>query len=857
MLYLSIKNILSNKIRYLLTGLTITLGVCFVVVSFGLSDSIRQSFSGVLDQEFAGIDLAVGPGERDTALGAEENTAPITAADLTTIEETSGVDVVEGSVNAFGEKVTSTSGDTLLDEAVGESWTSTSVFSKTVIVEGNEPSPDEFVLDSGLAEELALSVGDSVNFEGDDGSFQLTLSGLVEEQQTDGSTEPAETIGPDLYGTLLMDEATVHKIAGSEPGTFSSALVSTTGDTPLPDIETSLSTALSDDLEVQNIQDLKNEIQAEIDGAISIFQGVLLGFAFVSMAVAAFIIYNTFAMLLTQRMREIGLLRAIGAGSGQLRTSVMAEAALIGLVAGLLGIGLGLLLLTGLVSLIGESLGAGSELPIVVTVRTVIAALFSGVGITVVAALVPAVRAGMVSPVVAMSGVTAKKGSVSRVRLVLGAVVFAIGVAAGSFGLFVASGAAATISTMALGAVGVFAGIVCISPLLAVGVTKVLGFPANKIFGLSGQLAAESAGRSPKRTATTSAALMIGLALVTTTLVVGESVKKQVGTTIENRIQADFAVFSGEDMLDPEVVDTVENLDESATVLRAAPWEFADYEFDGRTDELILEPIDMSNVEQLFDLDLASGSIPAEGGPSVVIPKFDADRYGLAVGDKVEIDVGETTTVTVAGVYQDILIFSGWVVDTEALQTIQPAYEPDTEWMALNIADGFTADQARAALTSAIENEEGATIDDRASFNEEVAGQIDTLLAVVSALLLLSVLIAFIGIGLTLALSVFERTREFGLLRAVGMSRRQMRRMVRVEAMIIALFGAMLGVSIGLLFGSGAVRALPDQIATSVSLPLGRLALLTASAAVVGLIAAILPARRAARLEVLDAISVE
>ena len=853
MLYISIKNILSNKIRYILTGLTITLGVCFVVVSFGLSDSIRQSFSGSLDQEFEGIDLAVLPTE-----DKEDDT--ISAEQLATIEQTAGVDSAEGEVSVFGERVTSASDETLLDEADAMIWVGDSDFNRTVIVDGKEPGADEFLLDTGLATTLELSIGDTVNFETEDGAFLLTLSGLVEEQQTDGSTEPVETFDGDLYGNLFLDGETVRKLAEIGPNTYTLVWVATDGETPLTDVQTAVADALGNDIEVENIQDLKDEIQAEIDGAVNVFQRVLLGFAFISMAVAAFIIYNTFAMLLTQRMREIGLLRAIGAGSRQLRTSVIAEAALVGLVAALFGIVFGRLLLSGLISLVAGGLGAGSDLPVVMTARTVVAAVVSGIGITIVAALVPAIRAGMVSPVVAMSGLATKASSVSKLRIVLGAIVFGAGVAAGSYGLFGSSETSATISTMALGAAGVFAGTVLISPALAIGVTKLLSYPAGKVFGLSGQLAAESAGRSPKRTATTSAALMIGLALITTTLVVGESVKNQVSTTIESRIQADFAVFADGPQLDPTMIANIRDLDESGIVMTAAQWEFADYEFDGNLEEVDIEPVEMANLEQVFDLDLASGSIPSEGGPSVVVPKRQADRYGLAVGDEVELalfgDAPDTpTTVTVAGVYQDILIFQGWVIDTEYLQTVEPGYEPKTDWLALTMADGSTPDDARAALLSTIG--EDATIDDRASFNDQVGAEIDTLLAVVSALLLLSVLIAFIGIGLTLALSVFERTREFGLLRAVGMSRRQMRRLVRVEAMIIALFGAMLGVGVGLLFGSGAVRALPEQIASTVSLPVGRLTILTCGAAVVGLVAAILPARRAARLDILDAISVE
>ncbi len=855
MFYLSLRSLLNNKMRYLLTGLTVTLGVCFIVVSFSLSDGFRQAFSTSIEQELAAIDVAVIPNEVSGIPSDTDNVLP--AGSLEKVNKTAGVADAVGSVTADLSSVETVAGDKLnFDSSSVGLWAEDSPFRNESIVDGVAPTDGQFVIDSAIAEQLDMKIGDKFTLKAGDKTDDLTLAGLTETRQADGTTKPAEQFG-ELVATLWVPERTVYELGQFDPGTYTLILVKTVDGTSVTEVQQSLMSNLGDDVEVQNVQELASEIQASVDSQIAVMERVLLGFAFVSIAVAAFIIYNTFAMLISQRMREIGLLRAIGAGTRQIRTSVVSEAAAIGLIAAVVGIGLGLLVKIGLISLLSSTLDADLELPTVLSVRTVVAALMAGVGVTVVAAAVPALRAGSVSPVVAMSGISVKPGNISRGRLLLGAVVFIVGIVGGWFGLFAASGTTQTITSLAVGAVGVFAGVVAISPLLAIGVSKLLGVLVSRIFGLSGQIAAENSRRSPKRTATTSAALMIGLALVTTTLVVGESVKSQVSDTIDTRLVADYAIFTDEDPIPESVATEIENRPEIGISMRGSDGFFTTASGDGfSNEEHYVDGVQVQNLGKLFDLDFSEGRVPSSGTTEVAIPKRDADRRNLSVGDTVTIDFLEPATFTVSGVYQDVLIFDSWLTDSDVIGPLAGA-EFETNWMAMSVADGFTPEQAKAVTESATADIEGLTIEDRASFNEEVRSQIDTVLGIVSALLLLSVLIAFIGIGLTLALSVFERTRELGLLRAVGMSRRQMKRMVRTEAIIIALFGALLGIGIGLLFGSSAVAALPDQIASATTVPIVRLSLLALTASVVGLVAAVLPARRAARLDVLDAISVE
>ncbi|MCW2723082.1 MAG: putative transport system integral rane protein [Frankiales bacterium] len=555
----------------------------------------------------------------------------------------------------------------------------------------------------------------------------------------------------------------------------------------------------------------------------------------------AFLIFNTFSMLVAQRQRELAVLRALGASRRQVTGSVLADALVVGLLASGIGIALGLLVALGLLALVGTfgaTLPAG---PLVISTRTVLLSLVVGVVITAIAALLPARKASAFRPVEAMRAAAQSEGNLRR-GTVIGAVLLVPGVDLLLVGL------RGRLPLLGVGCILTFLAVAALAPLLSTPVARILGAPMTR--RVPGRLGRLNAMRNPRRTATTAAALMIGLAMVGAVSLVGASAKASFATDVPAALGADLVVQQqGQGQGIPRGI---------ARQLAALP-EVA------RADGLHMDQAkvgaSLTNVTTLpagavgrsMILKQVSGDVTALAPGRILVEQDEASRQALAVGSSVKVQMprSEPRSYTVVGTYQANLLASKYLLDISAATGFATA---EDSVLLLSRKPGVSTSALRAAVVSVTATLPSAVVRDRQELADSATSQIDTAMAFLNVLLLLSIGIAVLGIVNTLALSVIDRTRELGLLRAVGLSRGQTRRMITSESVLVAVFGALLGIGVGVGFGVALQRGLHDQGITVLAIPYGRLGLFVVAAAITGILAAVLPARRAARLDLLTAI---
>lgn len=847
MLRLTFRNLAARKARFAMTTFAVVLGVGFVVASFVMSDGLRSTFNGLSEDITAGTDLLVRP----TAEFGEP--MPLDESLVAQVDEIDGVEnavaYVESDANqiqpikADGSTIT-TSGPPQLTFA----WIDDTEIGSFTVVDGRAPTgPNEFSMDLDAADRHGFVVGETYDVITPDGVWEnVELTGTTRfgpDNTTVGATLMHVSLdeAQRLFGTPgAVDEIPLSLAEGADPAAITADVQSLLGATSAEVVDQATVTA---------------EQQDEFNEGITIIGNVLLGFAIVSLFVSIFIIYNTFAIVLGQRVREMGLLRAIGADAAQLRRSVIAEAVIVGLVASLVGLvaGIGIAqLLTAIFEAVGAQL---PSYPTILATRTIVFALILGVGVTVVSSIAPARAAASVSPIEALrdgSTVTAEDG---RRRLALGGATLVAGIGLGAFGLFGPSlSTLGLILVLGLAAVAVFLGLTLASPAVARPLTGALGWPLTKVMGTAGGLARGNASRNPRRTATTAAALMIGLSLVTMGYVVGESVKTSLGNLIADSVTADYVIAGNEDDsgISPALADDLAATGQFAAV---TGMRYDEARLGGDVREVTA--LDLGALDALFDIDLQEGTIPASDATDVILLHDElADDLAVTVGDTVPIEFasGFTEELEVAGIYADKTIFEDPLVPDQVFD--EAGASTTDEWLAAALPDGVSTAEVAPLVAQLQATYPQVSIDTASEFQQSFEETIDSALLVVNALLALAIVIALIGIANTLALSVHERTRELGLLRAVGMTRRQTRRMIRWEAVLVALFGAVLGVAAGTLFGWGIVEALPeDTFGGSLTIPVAPIIQVVVLAALATLVAAWLPARRAGKLDVLDAIS--
>ena len=568
--------------------------------------------------------------------------------------------------------------------------------------------------------------------------------------------------------------------------------------------------------------------------------------------VGAFIIFNTFSIIVAQRTRELALLRCLGASRRQVMASVLTESAVVGVIASLVGLGLGVAVATGLRALLKAF---GAELPSSATQflpRTVIVSLLVGVGITVLSSIMPALKATRVPPVAALREEAAVAPARSgRRRTILGTIVTGLGVALLLLGLF--NDAGNRLVNVGVGAVVIFLGVAVLSPLIARPLARLIGWPFARTFREPGKLARQNAMRNPRRTASTAAALMIGLALVTFVSIFAASIKASATQVLDKSVAADYILNT--EQFRPFSTQVAERLARQPELGAVTAARVGPFKLKGQTKRLTA--VDPAAYAEVVRTETTAGSITdlSTGGLAVKDTVAKANGWKLGTTVPMEFLTTGVQQVPIRAIYKDNSVNGDYLVPLSLYQS-NFSQQADQQVLA-KAAPGVSPDASRAAIDRVLADFPNVQVRDQAEYKADQARQIDQLLGLVSALLGLAILIALFGIVNTLALSIFERVRELGLLRAIGMTRGQLRRMVRWEAVIIAILGAVLGLGVGAFFGWAMVRALNSQGITEFSIPAGQLVGYVLAAGVAGILAAVLPGRRAARVDMLRAITTE
>lgn len=883
MFQVALKDLMARKRRLVTTGLAVVLGIAFLTGTRVLSTVLEDSIDSLISDVYEGMDAVVrSPEVQDLGFGQEVR-APVAANAVERVAEVDGVRVARGVVEAPSVQLIGSDGKVVGSNfgppTLVYNWLDDERLQPGVLTEGREPrTEDEVALDFATAESGGYEVGDTVTVSAPEGpeTFELVgLMGLGEDGSRSSGARVLVFVTPVAQRLAQMPDQFNFIAAAAEDGVGDDELAERLGEA-LPQLQTVTGTAFTEE---------SSEAIAQFVNVLSTFVSV---FGYIALFVAAFIIYNTFSILVAQRTRETALLRAIGAGRRQVLVATILEAALVGLIASLLGLALGVVLATGLKAAVGQLFTVEPGVPSL-PAAAIVTALVVGVGVTVLSAVVPAWRSSKVPPVAAMSEVSIDRSRVSRARLVWGTIFLVVGIAL--FTLGVTDTGPNPLAEFGAGAALVLIAVaVVLGPLIASPVSRFLARPFGRRGRVTSRLAGENAARNPKRTAATAAALTIGVTLVTLIAVVANSVKTSVDAAVNERFDADFVVaadvtsFSvGVPKGAEEQIRELPNVELTSAVRfsffrlldefgkqKAAerpaeeptnlPAGAPDEAPEGQDDFAL--GIDPATFFEVIDSGELTGS-PEDMGPDTIATRAAvAEERGWEIGDRIPVYFAATgeQELELVLTFEEDAGQGSYLVPAETLQRNGlPFFDFD---VAVYIqADDRATDAELAELRSQLEDivagSPSVQVQDLEEYAEAQTGPLDTILAVIYGLLGLAVVIALIGIANTLTLSVLERTRELGLLRAVGMSRRQLRRTIMGESTIIAVFGTLMGLVIGIVFSIAlsVVIAAEDPGLFRYALPYGQLVVITVVAAIAGVLAAVLPARRAAKLDVLDAIA--
>ncbi|MGD9754025.1 MAG: ABC transporter permease [Acidimicrobiia bacterium] len=839
------RSLRARWVRFLLCASAVVVGVAFVVGSFVLSDSLRRVFGDLADTitettdvEVRAVDPFAGPDAVDAAR------APLPASLVDAVAAVDGVATAHGSVS--GDVVAVAPDGELIENngppvlALGE--TDPADADGIELVAGSRPAAGEVMVDDRTAQRFDIEVGETVTVRAVAGG-DYTVSGLV--SFADGGAGASY---------LVFDLATAQALLGHD-GTVGTIVVQGLDGVGQAELRDRIAAVLPDGVEAITGAESAAEFSSSFDGIIDIFRNILLAFAFITLFVAAFLINTVFNTTVGQRVRELAMLRAIGARDGQVRTLVLAESFAIGVVGSLLGALGGVGVAALLKAIISGSGGGLPDGPLVLSGTTWLVAFAIGIGVTMAVSALPAWRAGQVPAVAALRDGHSPFAERARARLVTGAAASAAGLAAFGFGL---AGdidrLAVRLTLLGAGAVAIFLGVAGLAPLFTRRLALSIGSPFTVLFGTSGRLAQANAARNPRRTASTAAALMIGVALVSTQGVIGASFKATFVRQLDQGITADWFAYSEGAGMPAAFAERAAALDgiEAVSTFRQGS-----ARIDGDVVTVIApQPVGLDRTMSFRRLDGTVSPIPADG---LLVAETVAEDRGLAVGDVLEVTfpVDGPRPLRVTAVFDSAVPLGDWMISQDLFAVTFPPEAQLDQFGGLTVLPGTDPAQVTTALEQVAAEYPEVVLQDRSTFKADQQAQLDQASTLIYALLGMSVVVAVIGIAITLSLAIFERTREFGLLRAVGQQRRQTRRMVRLEAVIVAVLGAGLGIALGTTFGLATAAALPDAVVEVIRVPWLQLAATLAAAAVAGIGASLLPAWRAGRLKVLDAIAYE
>ena len=846
----TLKGIWAKKVRFLLTGVAVILGVAFVSGTFVLTATISSTFDKLFTEIYQNTDAVVRAKQTfDANFGAGRGR--VDASVLPMVRSADGVAQADGTVQ--GLAVIVDKNDKALGSngrgapTLGFAWIPDRDLSSLTIVDGHGPrAPNQIVIDKKSADDAGYQVGDTVPVITKAGRADYELTGIVKF----GSSNS-------LLGATIVafTPATAAEVLAT-PGTYDAINVKADPGVSQDQVVHNIRAALRDQPGTKNIEvisgdKITQESQSNLKKNLSFFNTFLLVFAIVSLLVGSFIIFNTFSIIVAQRGRELALLRAIGAARNQVLGSVLFEAVLVGIFASAIGFLGGVFLASGLKALLGA---LGVDIPaggIVIPASALIWSFVTGMVVTIVAAIFPALRASRIPPIAAMRDVSIDRSNSSRTRIVLGLLVTLLGAGLLALGLF--GNGSNGLAQVGLGIGVVFLGVAVLGPTIAAPLSRLIGAPIRKVKGITGALAQENAVRNPKRTSATAAALMIGVALVGLITIFAASARTSINAAIDRSMKADYVVNSSGFGTGSIPVVAEDQLRTVPNVKSVSGVRTTQAKIKGSVD--FLWAADPAKINSLFDLQPTAGNLSKLSPTGIAVLDSVASDNNLKMGDKVKVVFPSTGAqeFTVESIFSQAG-FANWVVGLDAFEKNVP--DQFDNQIYVKTSNGVTPANT-AALKKVVADYPGPKLETREQFKQTQVNQVNQLLNLIYVLLFFAIVIALFGIANTLGLSIIERTHELGLLRAVGMTRRQLRSSVRWESVIIALLGTFLGLVIGVVFAWALVHALADQGIDQFSLAPVQLLVIVVLAGVFGVIAAIWPARRAARLDILESIRTE
>ncbi len=843
------RSLLAHRRRLFGTVLSIVLGVAFLTGTMVLGDTLRANFDTLFADADAGTDAVVRSARVLDAPNVPGGVrAPLDEALTAKLRTAPGVSAAEPSVQGAGQLI-GADGKPVGGQGpptLAGNWIADPGLNPYRLAEGRAPAaPGEAVINRGAAKAGGLKLGDSTVLRTPD-PVRITVVGIA----TFGAD--ADGMGPSTFTALTLTDAQAHL---TPKGAGQVSTIRLRSDSlSQRQLVYEVQKLLPDGVEALTGADATAQSTADVSGGfLKLFTTLLLVFAGVALLVATFTIHNTFAIVTAQRTRENALLRALGAARRQVLGTTLGEALAIGLLASVLGLLGGFGVAAGLKALfaaIGFTLPTGGT---VVHPATILLPLLTGTLVAALSALAPALRAARTAPLAALRDTAVDESAQGRSALVRKAV-GAVAVAAGLPAVVVGATHGPSLPLTVGGALALLAGTVVFGPVAAALAVRVLGAPLPRLRGVTGALARRNAARNPKRTAATATALMVGVAVVTLFTVFGASVKATLDDTVSRTFAGDLAVTApatgaGGSGVSPKLAPAIAALPEVRTAVGLGR---GVAQVGGQGTQLgVADPVALAQVTDLGRID---GSLAALGADGLAVSRAEADAHGWRVGSTVAVRFTDSAaTFTVRALYQGGGVAGDYLISRAAWQPHR-VQDADT-LVAVALEPGVTVDRGKAAIGQLAREYGNPQVQTRAEYAASSASGVDMMLSVVYALLALAVLIALLGIANTLTLAVHERTRELGLLRAVGQSRAQLRAMVRWESVLVAAFGTAGGLALGALLGWALTRAADTAGTGSFALPAGRLAVVALVGLAAGALAGLRPAARAAKLDVLRAVA--
>lgn len=843
MLGLSLRMTLARKGRLVLTSLAIILGTGFLSGTLIFSDTLNKTFDRLFADVFRDVDAYVRSSQFvEVGFGGEQRAqTPITA--LETVLAVDGVDDATGDIQAFariiakdGTPMGSENGPPtfggIATESLAGLWT---------IEEGRLPvGPTEMVMDKATAKNADYAIGDRVRVTAQSGSRTFTLVGIA--NYGDVSSPGGATFA-------LFDQPTASEFLLRE-GYVDAFLVKGDGTLSDEDLAARITASLDPTLKLETLTgaQITQETQDQIGQVLSFLTIFLTAFSLIALGIGCFVIYNVFSITIAQRLRENALLRAIGASKRQVSTSMFVEAGVIGVIGSFLGFASGIGLSQALSALLNAF---GVEIPtkgLSVSVSTLVITVLVGTIVTLVSAIFPALRAGRVPPLAALRDTALEVVDQRGRRVLIGVVVSALG----ALGITLTALGRSN-NFLGFGILFVFAGVIIIGPAISKPVALALGRPIERWRGVTGGMARQNAARNPKRTARTAAPVLIGVALVTAFTAFAASLRAEIRDTIGSSFRGDYALSVDSQGFGGIPLTVTDQIAALPTVQQATGIGFVSVKFG--EDSRFAVVIDPATTGGLYDFTMLEGRQDTLSPTGVLVSKTVATNKALSVGSTIPITLldGDVVNAKVEGIFDGEGTFGNYVVNRKLFtDTSTPLFNNYVYIVKSPGAD----DEALESAVSAITTELGiGTLQSREEFIDAQAAQVNQILGLIYGLLTLSIFIAVVGIVITLLLSVFERTREIGLLRAVGMTRSQVRTTVRWESVITSLYGAVVGVILGIVMGAVLIGVLADGGLSAFRLPVTGTVVILVLSFIIGVLASIYPARRATKVNVMRAIA--